>query len=323
MTTQPLAIYHEHPDWFRPLFAELERRGVPFVRLDARRHRYDPAERDCPYSLVFNRVSPSAYLRGGVQGIFYTLHWLAHLERIGVPVVNGRQAFTCETSKALQLTLFEQLGLPYPRTRVINHLAEAPAAVAGLRFPVVVKANIGGSGVGIVRYDTPDALARAAEGGAIDLGIDHTALVQEYIPVRGGLVTRVETLGGKYLYAIRIHTTGESYNLCPASICQTSDGRQLTRSACPVTAPRTGLTVEGYRPPDEMIAAVERIAQTFRIDVGGIESFVDDRDGRLLYYDVNALSNFVADAPKVIGFDPFARLVDYLLERANLTTQVA
>jgi hypothetical protein len=32
---------------------------------------------------------------------------------------------------------------------------------------------------------------------------------------------------------------------------------------------------------------------------------------------VNALSNFVADAPNVIGFDPFAWLVDFLERRAG------
>jgi hypothetical protein len=42
---------------------------------------------------------------------------------------------------------------------------------------------------------------------------------------------------------------------------------------------------------------------------------IDDRDGRHYYYDVNALSNFVADARNVIGFDPHERLVDYLLDR--------
>ena len=52
------------------------------------------------------------------------------------------------------------------------------------------------------------------------------------------------------------------------------------------------------------------------IDVGGVEYIIDDRDGRLLYYDINALSNFVADAVNVVGFDPFARLVDYLEVRA-------
>ena len=35
-------------------------------------------------------------------------------------------------------------------------------------------------------------------------------------------------------------------------------------------------------------------------------------DGRPYFYDINALSNFIADAPRVLGFDPFARLADWL-----------
>jgi hypothetical protein len=61
---------------------------------------------------------------------------------------------------------------------------------------------------------------------------------------------------------------------------------------------------------------VERIARASKLDVGGIEYLVDDRDGKHYYYDVNALSNFVADAPNVVGFDPWPRFVDYLEERA-------
>jgi hypothetical protein len=317
MPRLPFAIYHEHPDWFRPLVAELERRGIPFLRLDPRAHLYDPAEGRPPYSLLFNRMSPSAYLRGGVQGMFFTLGYLAHLERVGLPVVNGLSAFTIETSKARQLTLLQSLGLPYPRARVINSAARAVEAAEGLRFPVVVKANVGGSGAGIVRYDTPAALADAAAAGRLDFGVDHTALVQEFVPARGGHITRVETLGGKYLYAIKVYTTGESFNLCPADICQRADGVELVRAAGPIDAPKTGLKVEGYTPPPEVIAACERIMQTAGIDVGGIEYMTDDRDGGVVYYDVNALSNYVADAPNVVGFDPFARLVDYLEKRAG------
>ncbi|QDU18274.1 ATP-grasp domain-containing protein [Urbifossiella limnaea] len=314
---RPFAIYHEHPDWFRPLFAELDRRGIAYARLDPRAHLYDPADGRPPYSLLFNRMSPSAYLRGGVQGMFFTLGYLAHLERVGLPVVNGLQAFTVETSKARQLTLLTGLGLPYPKARVINHASRAVEAAEGLRFPVVVKANVGGSGAGIVRYDTPLSLAAAAADGRLDFGVDHTALVQEFVPARGGHITRVETLGGKFLYAIKVYTTGESFNLCPADICQRADGVELVRGACPVDAPRTGMKVEGYTPPAEVIAACEKIMQAAGIDVGGIEYMTDDRDGGIVYYDVNALSNFVADAPNVVGIDPFARLVDYLERRAG------
>ena len=315
--SRPLAIYYEHPDWFKPLFAELDRRAVPYVTLDATHHSYDPDEDDNRYTLVFNRMSPSAYLRGHGHGIFYTLQYLNHLESLGTRVINGQHAFAVEISKARQLSLLHSLNLPYPKTRVINTPSLAVAASEGLRFPVVVKANVGGSGAGIVRFDSRDALINAAENGKLRLGIDQTALVQEFVPPRDGHITRVETLGGKYLYGIKVFTTGETFNLCPADICQTTDGVELTRLACPVDAPRSGLQVEAFEPPPDVIRSVERIVQAAQIDVGGVEYIVDDRDGSLLYYDINALSNFVADATRVLGFDPHARLVDFLQEEVR------
>jgi hypothetical protein len=309
-----LGIYYEHPDWFRPLFAELDRRGLDYDRIDAAAHTYDPWSDDEArrYGIVFNRMSPSAHLRNHGQGIFHTLGYLAHLERLGVRVVNGLGAYRIETSKALQLTLLRSLGLPCPRARVVNHASQAAAAAEGMRFPVVVKANVGGSGAGIVRYERPADLAAAAAAGAIDLGIDRTALVQEYVPARGGHITRVEVLGGRFLYGIEVSTGGDSFNLCPADICQTSDGVALARGACATDAPRTGLRVAAADVPPAAIGDVERIMAAAGIEVGGVEFIVDDRDGQRYYYDVNALSNFVADAPRVIGFDPFVRLVDWL-----------
>jgi len=308
----PFGIFHEHPDWFKPLFAELEARGIPYERINPVQHHFAIDAPKPAYSLFFNRMSPSAYLRDGVQGIFYTLNYLKHLENHGIRVINGHHAFTYETSKALQLILLESLGLKYPRARVVNHTSQLVEAARGLRFPIVVKANIGGSGAGITRYDSLEVLEEAIAAGEISFGIDHTALVQEYVPARGGYITRVETLGGKYLYAIRVYITGDTFNLCPADICQTNNGRELVRNACALDAPKNGLKVEGYMPPPSVIKAVETIMQKSHIDVGGIEYIIDDRDGEILYYDVNALSNFVADAVNVIGFNPHQRLVDFL-----------
>jgi hypothetical protein len=311
--TKPIAIFYEHPDWFRPLFNELDRRKLAYLQLDGAQHQYDPADGDPEFSLLFNRMSPSAYLREHSQGIFYTLNYLAYLEQLGVRVINGRQAFTVEVSKALQLSLLKSLNLPYPRARVVNHASQVVDAARDLRFPVLVKANVGGSGAGVFLYQSPEALQEAE----IDLGFDQTALVQEFIPARDGHITRVETLGGKYLYAIKVFSTGDTFNLCPADICQTTEGVELNRAACPVDAPRSGLKVEGYTPPAEVIADVERIVQAAQIDVGGVEYIIDDRDGSILYYDINALSNFVADADRVVGFDPHARLVDFLEKEAS------
>ncbi len=55
------------------------------------------------------------------------------------------------------------------------------------------------------------------------------------------------------------------------------------------------------------------------MDVGGVEYLVNERDGQHYFYDVNALLDFVADAPNVIGFNPYANLVDLILERAELS----
>lgn len=315
--TPPITIYYEHPDWFRPLFAELDRRGVPYVKLDASRHSYDvTAANGDRRGLFFNRMSASAYLRGHGHAIFFTRDYLADLERFGVRVVNGPHAFALEISKAAQLSLLQSLDIPFPRSRVINHAEEARAAAEEIKFPLIIKPNIGGRGAGIVRLNTAAQLEQALASGLIDLGIDSTALVQEFIPARGGHIHRAETLGGKFLYAMKVFTTGENFNLCPAEICQTENAA-ANGAMCLADGPKAGLKIEPFQPAPEIVRTVERIVAAAKIDVGGVEYIVDDRDGRLLFYDINALSNFVADAPRILGFDPHARLVDYLEQRRD------
>jgi hypothetical protein len=307
-----LGIYYEHPDWFRPLFQELDRRGVAYDAIHADAHGFDPAAAASDHDVVFNRMSPSAWLRGRARAIHYTGEYLHHLEQVGVRVINGAGAWATEISKARQIALLSRLGLPHPRTRVINDGRLAPDAARGFRLPLIVKPNIGGSGAGVVRFDSEESLARAAASDTIDLGIDSVGVVQEYIPQESGRIVRVEVLNGRFLYAIRIYTPGDAFNLCPADVCQNVDGLTLERAACAVDAPKNGLRVEAYTPPAENIADVERIMSAAGVEIGGVEYFIDDRDGSLYYYDINALSNFVADAPRVIGFDPFARLADWL-----------
>jgi hypothetical protein len=327
MTSQdpkPIAIYYEQPHWFKPLFAELDRRNTPYVKLNAVEHAYSAEDHpEHEYSLVFNRMSPSGWNREHGDTIFYTLGYLEHLERRGVRVVNGLKAFRTELSKAAQLSLLEELGLPYPKARVIHRASQAIAAAASLRWPIVVKPNIGGSGAGVKRFDTPEGLAKAVADDSLVFGLDSTALVQEFIPARDAYIVRVEVLNGRYLYAIKVHITGETFDLCPADICRTTDGVDLNRGACAIDAPKSGISVEAYHPAADVITDVERIMRHSGIEIGGVEYMTDDREGQRLYYDINALSNFVADGPRVLGFDPFRRLVDWLeVEAANASPQI-
>ena len=333
-----LGVVYEHPVWFAPLFAELDRRSVPYDSIDLSAHVFDPDLRSIPWSLVLNRMSPSAYLRGHVQTLTYAREFLRYLEAGGVDVVNGSEAFALETSKVAQYRLLRRLKLGVPRARVINHPTRAPAAAEGLAFPVIVKPNIGGSGAGMQRFDTPEALHRAVVSGTLSVGVDHTALVQEFLQPRDEHIVRVEILDGRFLYAIKVFPNlEEGFNLCPADICRpgeaggsTADGvgerggagaagaPALAADLCPVELPKVALRVEAYVPPDSIIRDVAGIIRAAGLDLGGVEYLTNERDGKVYFYDINALSNFVSDAARLVGFDPYAELVDYLVERAGV-----
>jgi hypothetical protein len=273
-------------------------------------------------------MSPSAYLRDHGQAITYTREFLRYLEGAGADVVNGSDAFDLETSKVAQYLLLRRLALRVPRARVINHPSQAPAAASDLTYPVIVKPNIGGSGAGMQRFETPEALRVAAESGTLSVGIDHTALVQEFLTPRDGHIVRVEVMDGRFLYAIKVFPKfEEGFNLCPADICRAGEavetppaggGAVPSTALCPADLPKVALRVEGYVPPDAIIRDVAEIARAARIDLGGVEYLTSDRDGQVYYYDINALSNFVSDAVHVVGFDPYAALVDYLVVRGRL-----
>src|SRR3989442_15459049 len=176
---KPIAIYYEHPDWFRPLFQQMDERGANWLKIEAQDHYYDVGLAEPEYSLLFNRMSPSAWQRGLGHEIFYTLNYLAHLEAKGMRVVNGYRCFSHEISKALQLSNLERLGLPYPKARVINHPSQALAAAEAIGYPVVLKPNIGGSGAGVERFNLKEKLRSAGETKVLYFFIHSTPLGEE------------------------------------------------------------------------------------------------------------------------------------------------
>ena len=315
-TKRPIAILDEHPQWSSRLLAELDRRGLPWKRIDHASHDFDPRDRDPRYSVVVNRTSPSSHTRGHAGVLFYAEALLAYWESLGIPVINPVAAWRFEKSKALQALLFERLGIRYPRAIVVNHRERIPGAAERLRLPVVVKPNVGGSGAGIVRFDSRADLAERLE--TLDLGPDGTALVQEYIEPADGAIVRVEVLDGRALYAIRIVRSGDRFNLCPADICRTPAPTET--AACPA---EPTLEVSRFDAPPDAVEAAVRLTRGASIDVGGVEYLVGRDDGRLYFYDVNATSNFVANAPVVLGFDPFVPLVDHIVRRATHVTPAA
>lgn len=315
---RPIAIYYEHPQWFRPLFAELDRRGIAYEAIRADQLTFDPSTSNAGrYSAVLNRMSPSAWERGRGGAVFFTQHLLKHWESEGLDVINGSKAYALDISKGAQSAFLERLGIRTPKTKIVYGADQLVAAGRSLEYPLVVKPNMGGNGAGVVRVDSEEELAFRVETGTLKTGPDGVYLLQEYHAPKGGSVVRAETLEGKLLYGIRLHL-GETRNfsICPADVACTLDGRALAANARSKDH-GNGAKVEAFQPEAEAVEEIERIAQAAGMDVGGVEYLVSERDGERYYYDVNVLSNFIADPVNVLGFDPTSRLVDALQRRVR------
>jgi hypothetical protein len=303
-----LAIYYEHPVWFEPLFKVLDQRGIAWARLQIQDHIWDPTTLAAPAPVVFNRLAMSSFLRQSEHAIYHTLAAMAHWELAGARVLNGSAALNIDISKARQLSVFRSLGLAVPRTRVVHRRADLMLAAEQIGFPVILKPNVGGSGSGVTRYETAAELREQVAAGGIPVGVDGVILVQEYVPARRAQVIRCETLNGRFLYAITLNGAGSTFDLCPADVCMVD---------------KPTITIEAFHPAADIVQAVESVARAARLDVGGIEYMVDDRDGVVKFYDINALSNFVAQPMNVLGWDPHEKLVDFLTEIIGAQRQAA
>jgi glutathione synthase/RimK-type ligase-like ATP-grasp enzyme len=312
-STPDLIVLHEHPEWQKPLFAALTRRGVSFEPFDVTQAAFSNVE-PLRARLYFNQASPSAYLRGNTRAVPLALAYMRSLELLGARVLNGADVFALELSKSAQATLLRTHGIDCPRSITFNDPRALHAYAAEIRWPALLKPDQGGSGA---RIQMVDSLAHVEAIFSRDPGMwlpDNLFLLQEYLPhdpERG--ITRLEFLGGELLYAMRVVTHGR-FNLCPSPVCNPDDGGagscELPNEQTPISAP----PVE-FHPflevPKDAVETAQRIARAAQLDVGGIE-YLETVDGRRVFYDINANSNLRPSVADAFGFDPFERVVDFL-----------
>jgi glutathione synthase/RimK-type ligase-like ATP-grasp enzyme len=313
--TPDLIVLHEHPEWQKPLFAALTRRGVAFEPFDVTRAAFsNVAPLRAP--LYFNQASPSAYIRGNTRAVPLALAYMRSLELLGARVLNGADVFALELSKSAQATLLRTLGIDCPRSITFNDPAALRAYASELRLPALLKPDQGGSGA---RIHVIESLAQIDALFSRDPGLwlpDNLFLLQEYLPHdpdRG--IVRLEFLGGELLYAMRVVTHGR-FNLCPSPVCNPEDGDgscELPNESYAIDAP----PVEFYPFPEvprDAVETAQRIARAANLDVGGIE-YLESLDGRRVFYDINANSNLRPSIAAAFGFDPFERVVDFLVSQ--------
>ncbi len=312
-----LIVLFEHPEWQKPLWAALERRGVRYAALDLKRSAFDP-DAVPEAALYFNQASPSAYVRGNTRAVPLALSLMRSLELGGARVLNGSRAFLLELSKSAQAALLRSLEIPHPRALAFNDAETALAQWTG-GWPALLKPEQGGSGARMFLLHSADEFRKLLRDQPSLWLPDNLLLLQEYFPVDAAQgIVRMEFLGSKLLYAMRVVSNG-AFNLCPSEACNPEGGDQ---SQCVIPAQAPAQPVEFYPYEGVPAGAVEmgeRIMASGGLDVGGIE-YLEAADGRRIFYDINANSNLRAPIGQAFGFDPFERVVDYLtrqIERAS------
>jgi hypothetical protein len=312
MATNPdLVVIHEHPEWQKPLFAALERRGIAYAPFDAKQAAFSNVE--SPIAKVyFNQASPSAYVRGNTRAVPLALAYMRTLERMGARVLNGADVFALELSKSAQATLLRSMEIDTPWSITFNDVAALRAYADRIRWPAILKPDQGGSGA---RIHVVESLAHIESIFADDPSVwlpDNLFLLQEYLPhdAEQGII-RLEFLGGELLYAMRVKTHGR-FNLCPSPVCNPEEGE----GTCEIPAVQEALAsaVEFYPyldVPRDAVETARRIVRMAGLDVGGIE-YLDTPGGRRVFYDINANSNLRPSVAAAFGLEPFERVVTFL-----------
>ena len=298
-----VAVLYENDDWLLDFFEALGHRAVPYksIRMDDAAVVLD----DPPaFPVVFNRVSPSSYLRGHGPAISYASTLLNILTQHGHRVINGPSAFAMETSKIAQLLLFRRLGVEAPRTIVFNNHTRIAELSRGFPFPAILKPDCGGSGAYIRRVESRDDLRSLLSGEPDLFGPDHVLLLQQEIESRDGSVVRTEFIDGELVYAMRVRATN-TFNLCPAVSC-------TRHAADPAAGVEPAVSFEPY--PDiapDAVAQAREIVRGANLDVGGVEH-VEAADGTRCFFDINATSVYRADVSEALGIDAPGKLIDFL-----------
>jgi hypothetical protein len=289
-------VLHENPEWFTPIGAALDAAAVPYEQWLIGDGMLDLGEPP-PAGVFWSRLSASSHTRDYPYAKDYARGVLGWLEAHQRRVVNGRRALELEVSKVAQLTALRAAGFDVPRTLAVAGTADLPAAARKLPVPFISKHNQGGKGLGVRLFTSHDEFSADTESPDCQAPVDGITLLQEYLEAAQPFITRVEIVGGAFVYAITADTARGGFELCPAEACA------LDAPAQPGTAqPGTGQPAdgqpslfalrEGFDHP--IIGRYLDFARTHGVEVAGFE-FIETTDGRLVTYDVNTTTNYSPD----------------------------
>lgn len=285
-------MLHDNPEWYAPFAAAFDAEGVEHEQWllgDGLLELDSPP----PLGVYWSRMSASSHTRGRALAKDHARAVLSWLESHGRRVVNGRRVLELEMSKAAQHAALRAAGFDVPRTVAVVGRSGLLGAARTLPAPFITKHNQGGKGLGVRRFDSVEALAEHLDSADYEAPVDGITLLQEYVQPAEPYITRVEMVGGEYVYAITADVARGGFELCPADACAIdafcpADGAAADAVAPGLFALRAGF--DGHPIIDRYLD----FARLHGIEIAGFE-FIESADGRLVTYDVNTNTNYNAD----------------------------
>ncbi|HSV18795.1 MAG TPA: alpha-L-glutamate ligase [Casimicrobiaceae bacterium] len=302
-------VIHENDTWVEPLRAAFTEQQLPYAEWFLSEGVVDLSSTP-PEGVFYNRMSASSHTRGHRFAPELTGAVLAWLGSHGRRVINDGRALALEISKVAQYEALRAHGIRTPRTLAAVGADQIVAAARKLPTPFITKHNRAGKGLGVRLFHGVEALEAYVRSEAFEQPIDGITLVQEYIRSPEPVITRVEFVGGRFLYAVEVDTS-LGFELCPADVCQVGDAFCPVGQSAPVPAapaPRFRI-IEGFADP--LVERYQRFLAANGIGIAGIE-FVTDARGERYTYDVNTNTNYNSAAEAAAGRYGMRAIAAYL-----------
>lgn len=310
-------VIHENEAWVKPLRDSFRTLGLPFTEWFLDGGVLD-LESEPPRGVFYNRMSASSHTRGHRWAPEFTSAVLAWLERHGRRVINDSRALELEISKIKQYAALSTHGVQTPRT--LAAVGRDAILDAGRVFdpPFITKHNRAGKGLGVRLFREREALAQYVSGDEFEPPIDGITLIQEYIEAPEPYITRVEFVGGRLLYAVRVDTS-QGFELCPAEACRIDDAFcpvGESPESMPADLPMFQIIEDFGRGTGDafVLSLLERYQQVLAangIQIAGIEFILDSR-GVPFTYDINTNTNYNPEAEAIAGISGMREVAAYL-----------
>jgi hypothetical protein len=300
-------VIHENDAWVEPLRVAFADLGLPYTEWFTSEGRLDLASAPPP-GVFYNRMSASSHTRGHRYAAELTGGLLAWLESHDRRVVNNGRALALEISKMAQYAALRSEGIRVPHTIAAVGREAIIEAAKTMRGRFITKHNRAGKGLGVRLFDGADALVRYVDSPAFEDSIDGVTLIQQYIAAPEPFITRVEFVGGEFLYAVQVDTS-QGFELCPADVCQVDDAFCPVGETPAAAAPARFRIIDGFSHP--IVERYRRFLARNGIAIAGIE-FISDASGELYTYDVNTNTNYNSDAEREAGVSGMRAIAEYL-----------